>query len=103
MEPVYVATNPHEKAMQRALIQYRNPKNYELVHEALIKAGREDLIGYEPQCLIRPKKSGNGKPGGGKPNSQKSGGGNHRSGAKKPQSGSRPSQQKNRKPQRPKK
>ena len=98
MEPVYVATNPHEKAMQRALIQYRNPKNYELVHEALIKAGREDLIGYEPQCLIRPRKSGNGKP-----NSQKSVGGNHRFGAKKPQSGSRPSQQKNRKPQRPKK
>ena len=93
-----MATNPHEKAMQRALIQYRNPKNYELVHEALIKAGREDLIGYEPQCLIRPRKSGNGKP-----NSQKSVGGNHRFGAKKPQSGSRPSQQKNRKPQRPKK
>ena len=47
MEPVYVATNPHEKAMQRALIQYRNPKNYDLVHEALIKAGRQDLIGFD--------------------------------------------------------
>ena len=40
MEPVYVAVNPHEKAMQRALIQYRNPKNYDLVVEALTKAGR---------------------------------------------------------------
>ena len=56
MEPVYVATNPHEKAMQRALIQYRNPKNYDLVREALIKAGREDLIGFDKKCFIRPKK-----------------------------------------------
>ncbi len=55
MKPVYVPTNPHEKAMQRALIQYRNPKNYMLVHEALVKAGREDLIGYDKHCLIRPK------------------------------------------------
>ena len=46
MEKVYVPTNPHEKAMQRALIQYRNPKNYDLVEEALKKAGRTDLIGY---------------------------------------------------------
>ncbi len=53
---VYVCQNPHEKAMQRALIQYRNPKNYDLVHEALIKAGREDLIGYGKECLIRPRK-----------------------------------------------
>ena len=55
MEPVYVPTNPHEKAMQRALIQYRNPKNYELVEEALTKAGRTDLIGFDKKCLIRPK------------------------------------------------
>lgn len=55
MQPVYVAKNPHEKAMQRALIQYRNPKNYFLVYEALEKAGREDLIGFEKRCLIRPK------------------------------------------------
>ena len=55
MEEVYVPVNPHEKAMQRALIQYRNPKNYELVREALIKAGREDLIGYDRRCLIRPR------------------------------------------------
>ena len=62
MEPVYVATNPHEKAMQRALIQYRNPKNYDLVYEALTKAHREDLIGYDKKCLIRPRRYGGGKP-----------------------------------------
>ena len=54
---VYVCRNPHEKAMQRALIQYRNPNNYELVKEALIKAGREDLIGFDKKCLIRPRAS----------------------------------------------
>ena len=60
MEKVYVPTDPHEKAMQRALIQYRNPKNYYLVKEALIKAHREDLIGSGPKCLIRavPPRSG---------------------------------------------
>ena len=47
--------NPHEKAMQRALIQYRNPKNYDLVAEALKIAGRTDLIGFEKKCLIRPR------------------------------------------------
>ena len=56
MTPVYVSKNPHEKAMQRALIQYKNPKNYDLVYEALQKAGRLDLVGYEPECLIRPVK-----------------------------------------------
>ena len=56
--------NPHEKAMQRALIQYRNPKNYDLVEEALTIAGRRDLIGYEKKCLIRPRNSGNGYWGG---------------------------------------
>ena len=61
MEPVYVPTDPHEKAMQRALIQYRDPKNYALVHEALVKAGRTDLIGFGEKCLIRPRK-GEGKP-----------------------------------------
>ena len=54
MEKVYIPTDPHEKAMQRALIQYRNPVNYQLVREALMKAGREDLIGTGPECLIRP-------------------------------------------------
>lgn len=56
MEPVYVPDNPHEKAMQRALIQYREPKNYELVYEALVKGKRQDLIGYGPKCLIPPRK-----------------------------------------------
>ena len=54
MEKVYVPMQPHEKAMQRALLQYRNPKNYELVKEALILAGRTDLIGFDKNCLIRP-------------------------------------------------
>ena len=52
MKPVYVCRNPHEKAMQRALIQYRNPKNYDLVKEALVRAGRTDLIGDGKKCLI---------------------------------------------------
>ncbi len=55
MKPVYVEKNPHGKAMQRALIQYKNPKNYELVREALVKAHRTDLIGFDKKCLIRPK------------------------------------------------
>ena len=56
MQPVYVPKNPHEKAMQRALIQYRDPKNYDLVMEALKKTGRMDLVGYDKRCLIRPEK-----------------------------------------------
>ena len=66
MEKVYVPTDPHEKAMQRALIQYRNPKNYYLVREALIAAHREDLIGSGPKCLIRaiPPKAGSYTSGG---------------------------------------
>ena len=56
MEKVYVPVNPHEKAMQRALIQYRNPKNYDLVYEALKQAGRMDLVGFDKKCLIRPRK-----------------------------------------------
>ncbi|MDO5522160.1 MAG: DUF3362 domain-containing protein, partial [bacterium] len=54
MEKVYVPKSPHEKAMQRALIQYRNPKNYDLIIEALVAAGREDLIGFDKHCLVRP-------------------------------------------------
>lgn len=54
MKPVYVPKSPEEKEMQRALIQYRNPKNYELIYKALIKAGRKDLIGYDERCLIKP-------------------------------------------------
>ncbi|MCM1308633.1 MAG: YgiQ family radical SAM protein [Butyrivibrio sp.] len=56
MEKVYVAKSPHEKAMQRALIQYRRPENYELVKEALLKAERADLIGFGRGCLIPPRK-----------------------------------------------
>lgn len=62
MKPIYVPKGSHEKAMQRALIQYRDPKNYELVKEALHKAGREDLIGFERHCLITPRKLGGKKP-----------------------------------------
>ena len=56
MEEVYVPRDPHEKAMQRALIQYRDPKNYELVKEALLREGREDLIGFGREYLIPPHK-----------------------------------------------
>lgn len=56
MKHVYVCRNPHEKAMQRALIQYRNPKNYDLVYEALTQSGRTDLIGFDKKCLIRSKR-----------------------------------------------
>ena len=54
MQPVRSVTSPKEKAMQRALLQYRRPENYNLVRQALIQAGREDLIGYGEKCLIRP-------------------------------------------------
>lgn len=57
MEKVYVPRSPKEKAMQRALLQYRNPANYDLVYEALVKAGRNDLIGFDKKCLIRPRKN----------------------------------------------
>lgn len=56
MQEVFVAKDPHEKAMQRALLQYFNPKNADLVREALKKAGRHDLIGYGDKCLVYPKK-----------------------------------------------
>ena len=54
-ESVYIPKDPHEKAMQRALIQYRDPKLYDLVKEALIKCGRQDLIGFGKECLIAPR------------------------------------------------
>lgn len=60
MKPVYVPRSPEEKAMQKALIQYRNPKNYELVYKALVKAGREDLIGFGEKCLIKPPRGKSG-------------------------------------------
>jgi hypothetical protein len=57
MKPVYVATDYHEKQLQRALLQYNRPQNAPLVREALIKLGREDLIGYGSECLVRPEKN----------------------------------------------
>ena len=54
MKPVYVPRTPHEKAMQRALLQYKKPQNRHLVLEALQQCGREDLIGYDRNCLVRP-------------------------------------------------
>lgn len=56
MNEVYVERDPHKKALQRALIQYRDPKNYDLVKEALLMEGRDDLIGFDKQCLIPPRK-----------------------------------------------
>ena len=61
-EKVYVAKDIHEKKMQRGLMQYRDPKNYHLVYEALTKANRQDLIGHGPKCLIRPPQNANRKP-----------------------------------------
>ncbi|MDO4602469.1 MAG: YgiQ family radical SAM protein [Eubacteriales bacterium] len=55
-ETVYVPKNPHEKAIQRALMQYKNPANRALVMEGLKKAGRMDLVGYDKKCLIRPER-----------------------------------------------
>ena len=64
MQPVYVARTPREKDMQRALLQWRNPQKHALVIEALKAAGREDLIGYEPRCLVRPNGGQGGKTAG---------------------------------------
>ena len=80
MEPVYVPKNPHEKAMQRALIQYRDPKNRELVREALEKCGRRDLIGYGPKCLLRPEGGKPGERSGQKTNFRKNSSGNRAGG-----------------------
>lgn len=84
LQPVFVPKSPHEKALQRALIQYRDPKNHDLVVEACKKAGRMDLVGYGPKCLVRPgkaasagereKRAGEGRP------KQKSGNQSKRSG-----------------------
>ena len=80
MEKVYVPRNPHEKAMQRALIQYRRPENYDLVKEALLKAGRTDLIGFDKKCLIPPRKMKTGSQGN---NSNKAGKAAHDNRSKK--------------------
>ena len=90
MEKVYVATDPHEKAMQRALIQYRDPGNYDLVKEALLKCHREDLIGFGRQYLIPPRKMAppHGSKHAGTPKSGSQGG--HRTGqAPRPNAGRR--------------
>ncbi len=74
MERVYVPKKPHDKALQRALIQYRDPKNYDLVFEALRQAGRMDLVGHDKKCLIRPRKGGKPPAGkGGKQTASKAG------------------------------
>jgi radical SAM superfamily enzyme YgiQ (UPF0313 family) len=94
---VYVTTDYHEKQLQRALLQYSKPENANLVREALRLAGREDLIGYGPKCLVRPdggrsegkagtrtggKRGGNGKSGKAAGRG-KSGSGSQNSGARK--------------------
>lgn len=81
MRPVYVPVNPHEKAMQRALLQYKMPEKQALAREALVRAGREDLIGFGPKCLVRPpgdqkrvtgqKKNGSGRSAAGKPDGRR--------------------------------
>ena len=53
LKPVYTAKTREERAMQRALFQFNKPENYPLVKKALIKAGREDLIGPGQKCLIK--------------------------------------------------
>ena len=72
MKPVYVATDYHEKQLQRALLQYNRPQNADLVREALLKAGRPDLIGFGKECLVRPAhKPQNNKPQNNKPKKTK--------------------------------
>ncbi len=78
MREVYCPRTPHEKAMQRALIQYRNPKNRHLVIEALKAAGREDLIGNGPECLVRAGGKGHADKGGKRKDSRS--GNTHRKG-----------------------
>jgi hypothetical protein len=62
MKRVYVATDYHEKQLQRALLQFNRPQNAPLVREALKKAGREDLIGYDANCLVRPAQGSQERP-----------------------------------------
>ena len=101
MQPIYVPRDPHEKAMQRALIQYRKPENWKLVHEALMRAGRQDLIGFGPKCLIRPYPP---KPAaaGARPGAKKSAG-SQAPGGKKAASGKKPAAGQRRKPSGPRK
>ena len=90
MQPVYVPKSPHEKALQRALIQYRDPKNRELVLEALRRAGRMDLVGFGPTCLLRPQGQGGGRDKGkGEAGAKPRAGAKPKTGAK-PQAGAKP-------------
>lgn len=73
MEEVYVPKDPREKAMQRALLQYSRPENYDLVREALVLAGRQDLIGFREKCLIPPRKIGRNRKNGRKPSGKTEG------------------------------
>lgn len=82
MEKVYIPKTKTEKAMQRALLQYRNPRNYDLVHEALMKAGREDLIGFGAKCLIKPRDARRRNENYGKFNKKSSGNSNNRNNKK---------------------
>ena len=103
MQPVYIPSDPREKAMQRALIQYRKPENYDLVKEALLREGRQDLIGFDrKKCLIPPRRpkatgaakgSGRTKPSGAAKASGggKGSGGTKPSGTAKGQGGTKPS------------
>ena len=61
-KPVYIPRDPHEKAIQRALMQYKNPANRKLVLEGLQRAGRMDLVGFGPKCLLRPERKGGKSP-----------------------------------------
>ena len=106
MQPIYVPRDPHEKAMQRALIQYRKPENWKLVHEALMRAGRQDLIGFGPKCLIRPyppKPAAAGARPGARKGAGKKGAGSQAPGAKKGASGKKPAAGQRRKPSGPRK
>ena len=82
MKKVYVTTDYHEKQLQRALLQYNRPQNASLVREALIKAGRTDLIGFGPECLVRPEKPATPAPK--RPTGNKPTGGKKPIGARKP-------------------
>ncbi len=94
MSPIYVPRDPHEKAMQRALIQYRKPENWHLVHEALQRAGRGDLIGFDRHCLIRPyppkPRPDGGKASGHRHDAKKAGGAKSAGSAKKTSGAKRP-------------
>lgn len=79
MEEVYIPRTKEEKAMQRALLQFSNPKKYDIVYAALVKAGREDLIGYGPKCLIRPREDRFGRGGQGSNKGRTQGGSRNQS------------------------